>query len=69
MHPVQAFEFLYQFHLVVCYKLDKQHIVPNALSKLANANINCPSNDPNYEDLDVLFMYNTILIKINPKLF
>lgn len=65
---VRASQFFCQFRLVVRHKPGKEHIVPDALSRLASANINSPSSDPDYKELDALFTYNTTLIKINPEL-
>lgn len=65
MQLVQASQFLCQFRLVVCHKPGKEHIIPDALNRLAIANINRPSSDPNYEELDALFTYNKTLIKVN----
>lgn len=65
---VRASQFLRQFRLVVCHKPGKEHIVPDALSRLASANTNLPSEDPNYSELDALFTYNTTLIDIHPDL-
>lgn len=53
---------------MVSYKPGKEHIDLYALSKFANANINHLCSDPNYEELDALFTYNTTLIKINLEL-
>lgn len=66
---VQASQFFCQFCLMVCHKLGKEHIILDALSRLASTNINYLSSNPNYEELDVLFTYNTTLIKVNLKLF
>lgn len=68
MRLVRALQFLRQFRLVVRHKPGKEHIVPDALSRLASANINPPSSDPDYEELDALFTYNTTLIRINLEL-
>ena len=65
---VWASQFLCQFCLVVCHKPGKENIVPDALNKLASANINRLLSDLNYEELDAFFTYNTTLIKINPEL-
>lgn len=65
---VRVSQFLCQFRLVVYHKRGKEHIVPDALSHLASANTNFPSEDPNYSELDVLFTYNTTLIDIHPDL-
>lgn len=67
MQLVRASQFLCQFRLVVCHKPGKEHIIPDTLSRVASANINHPSSDLNYEELNVLFTYNTIFIKINPE--
>lgn len=65
---VRASQFLCQFRLVICHKPGKEHIVPDALSRLASANTNLLSEDPNYSELDALFTYNTTLIDIYPDL-
>lgn len=65
---VRASQFLHQFRLVVRHKPGKEHIVPDALSRLASANTNLPWEDPNYSELDALFTYNTTLIDIHPDL-
>lgn len=36
---MQASHFLQQFKFDICYKLGKKHIIPDALSRLASANI------------------------------
>lgn len=53
---------------MVCHKPGKEHIVPNALSRLASANTNLSLEDLNYLELDALFTYNTTLIDIHPDL-
>lgn len=63
---VRASQFLQQFKLDVCHKPGKEHIIPDALSQLASVNIG--QADPSYSELDVLFIYNTTLIEIHPKL-
>lgn len=63
---VQASQFLQQFRLDVGHKPEKEHIIPNALSHLANAT---PTpTDPYYSELDALYIYNTTLIEIHPHL-
>lgn len=59
---VRASQFLRQFRLVVWHKPEKEHILPDALSHLASANTNLPSQDLAYSELDVLFTYNTTLV-------
>lgn len=54
---------------MICYKPDNKHIIPDTFSRHASTNINSLSSDPNYEELDALFTYNTTLIKVNLELF
>lgn len=63
---VRASQFLQQFRLDVRHKPGKEHIIPDALSRLANAT---PTpTDPHYSELDALYIYNITLIKIHPHL-
>lgn len=59
---IRASQFLHQFKLDVQYKSDKEHIVSDALNRLASTNGGC--TDPSYFELDALFTYNTPSIKI-----
>lgn len=63
---VRASQFLQQFKLNVRHKPGKEHIVSDALSRLASAG--APPADPHYSELDVLFLYNTTLVEIHPTL-
>ena len=63
---MRASQFLQQFKLDVRQKLGKEHIIPDALSHLANA-IPTPT-DPHYLELDALYIYNTTLIEIHLQL-
>ena len=63
---VRASQFLRQFRLIVWHKPGKEHIIPDALSKLASANNS--GHDPKYSELDALFVYHTTLVQINPDL-
>lgn len=63
---VQAFQFLQQFKLDVWHKPGKEHIIPDALSLLASATTRHP--DPLHSELDALFTYNTMLVKMYPAL-
>lgn len=65
---VRASQFLRQFRLIVRYKPEKEHILPDALSRLASANTNLPSQDPSYSKLDALFAYNITLVAMNEDL-
>ena len=65
---VRASQFLRQFRLVVRHKPGKEHILPDALSRLASANTNLPSQDPSYSKLDAFFAYNTTLVAMNEDL-
>ena len=51
---VRVSQFLRQFHLIVRHKPGKEHIIPDALSRLASAN-NLGYN-PEYVKLDALFV-------------
>ncbi len=63
---VRASQFLQQFKLNVRHKPGKEHIVPDALSRLASANTG--QVDPHHSELDVLFAYSTTLVKLHPTL-
>ena len=63
---VRASQFLRQFHLIVRHKPGKEHIIPDALSKLASANSS--GHNAEYAELDTLFVYHTTLVRINPDL-
>lgn len=52
---VRASQFLRQFNLEVRHKPGKEHIIPDALSRLASANHGQESEIPQYSELDVLF--------------
>ena len=59
---VRAFQFLQQFKLNVWYKPSKEHIVLDALSRLASTNRH---PNPQHSELDVLFIYNTTLFEMH----
>ncbi len=63
---VRASQFLQQFKLDVRHKPGKEHIIPDALSRLASANTQHP--DPQHSELDALFTYNTTLVEMHPAL-
>ena len=63
---VRASQFFRQFRLVVRHKPGKEHIIPDALSRLASANNTF--QDDEYSELDSLFAYHTTLVEINPDL-
>ena len=65
---VRASQFLQQFRLIVWHKPEKEHILLDALSRLASAITNLPSQDPAYSKLDALFAYNTTLVAMNKDL-
>lgn len=50
----------------MCHKPKKEHIIPDALSRLANANR--VGHDNLYSKLNALFTYHTTLVEINPDL-
>lgn len=62
---VRASQFLQQFKLEVRHKSGKEHIVPDALNRLASANRH---QDPQHSELDALFIYNTMLVEMHPAL-
>lgn len=59
---VRASQFLQQFRLDVRHKPGKEHIIPDALSRLASTNVGC--SDAFHSELDALFTYNATLIEI-----
>ena len=63
---VKATQFFRQFHLIVRHKPEKEHIILDALSRLASANSS--GHDLEYAELDALFVYYTTLVQINPDL-
>ena len=63
---VRTSQFFRQFHLIVRHKPGKEHIIPDALSKLVSANSS--GHDAEYTKLDALFVYHTTLVRINPDL-
>ena len=63
---VRASQFLRQFRLDVRHKPSKEHIIPDALSRLASTNHDAASSkDDDYSELDVLF--TTTLVEMSPK--
>lgn len=63
---VRASQFLQQFKLDIWHKPSKEHIIPNALSRLVGTNVGC-ANHSNSK-FNALFMYNATLVKIYPNL-
>ena len=63
---VRASQFLQQFRLDLRHKPGKEHIIPDALSRLASTNVGC--SDASHSELDALFTYNSTLIEIQPDL-
>lgn len=63
---VRVFQFLQQFKLKVRHKLGKEHIIPNTLSHLAS--FNTGYTDSQHSELDTLFTYSTMLVKLYPTL-
>lgn len=59
---IREFQFLSQFNFDVRYKLDKEHIISDALSRLISFNVNQFIKDAK---VDVLFIYNTIFIEMS----
>lgn len=57
---VRVSQFLRQFRLIVQHKRRKEHIIPDALSRLASANN--IGHDVEYSELDALFVYHTTLV-------
>ncbi len=63
---VRASQFLQQFCLVVRHKPGKEHIIPDALRRLASASR--AGHDEVYSELDALFTYHATLVEISPDL-
>ena len=63
---IRAFLFHRQIRLVVKHKPNKKHIILDAPSRLANANNSGHASA--YSKLDVLFVYYTTLVEIQPDL-
>ena len=63
---VRASQFLRQFYMIVRHKSGKELIIPDALSRLASTNSS--GHDPEYAELDALFVYHTTLVQINSDL-
>ena len=63
---VRASQFLPQFRLDVRHNSGKEHIISDALSRLASTNIGC--SDLSHFELNALFTYNAILVEIYPGL-
>lgn len=66
VHFIRAFQFLQQFRLVVRYKPGKEHIIPDALRRLAS--INHTGHNEVYFEFDALFTYHATLVEISPYL-
>lgn len=60
---VRASQFLSQFRLDIRHKPGKEHIIPDALSRLASANTGSLKDD--FNELDALYVYNATLIGIS----
>lgn len=63
---VRASQFLQQFKFKVRHKLGKEHIISDALSRLASSKTG--HADPQHSELDALFTYSTTLVKLHPTL-
>ena len=62
---IRASQFLNQFNLNIKYKSKKDHIISNALSRLASVNIELLSKK--HSELNILYTYNTTLIEMFEK--
>lgn len=65
IHLVKAFQFLYQFCLMVWHKFKKKYIISSALNGLVYTN-NVDYNSL-YSKLDALFVYYMTFVKVNPE--
>ena len=63
---VRTSQFLQQFKLKVCHKPGKEHIISDALSRLASSNTG--HADPQHSELDALFTSSTTLVELHPTL-
>ena len=64
---VRASQFLRQFRLDVRHKPGKEHIVPDALSRLASMNHGKECSDPGYSELDALYGTSCSLVAMSPE--
>ena len=62
---VRASDYIQRFNLDIRHKPGKQHIVPDALSRLASANINTPPRNSDEGELDALFTAS--LVEMDPQ--
>lgn len=60
---IRTSQFLQQFKLDVRHKPGKEHIIPDALSRLAN--VNTDTAESSYSKLNALFLYITTLVEIH----
>lgn len=60
----QSLSISRQFHLIVCYKPIKEHIITNAPSRLASTNNS--GHHHKYPKFDTFFVLHMILVQINP---
>ena len=61
---IRASQFLSQFRLDIRHKPGKEHIIPDALSRLASANVR-PILADDHSELDVLYVYNTTVVEMS----
>lgn len=59
---VRVSQFLQQFKLSVRHKPGKEHIIPDALSRLTSSNTR--HSDAQHSEFDALFTYSTTLIEL-----
>lgn len=62
---IQAFQFLSQFLLNICYKPGRFNIVTDAFLRLPSNNTLTKTISPKFNKLDALYTYNTTLVQIN----
>ena len=61
---VRASQFLSQFRLDIRHKPGKEHIIPDALSRLASTTLR-PILADDHSELDVLYVYNNTVVEMS----
>lgn len=62
---IRASQFLSQFSLNIRHKPGHLNVIPDVLSRLPSSNIPSVGLDPDFNELDALYIYNTTLIEMD----